>query len=51
LTSEQLSVLPLNFDVDNLFVTNSGNRAGEIMFGVTRQSTEEGDLTIFTALQ
>lgn len=51
LTGEQLAGVPEPLNANDLFVVNSTNSAGEIMFRVTRRPTEDGDFAIFTAIQ
>jgi hypothetical protein len=51
LTGEQLAGVPETLNANDLFVTNSTNSVGEIMFRVTRGPAEDGDFAIFTAVQ
>ena len=51
LTRELLASLPALPNVNYVFVANSTNSAGEVLFSVTSKSTADGNFAIFTAIQ
>lgn len=51
LPSGQLAGMTEPRSINHLFVAKSTNSVGQIMFGVTHKSTEDGPFTIFTAVQ